>query len=94
MKIRRIKVLLFLSVGLCVVSSLHYYRALYHIPLLKELSNSHANLQHLAALGGFFWEEKVAGRQRSSNMPVPGVQSQAFMVWSAVKSEKKVEVSI
>lgn len=97
MKIRRIKVLLFLSVGLCVLSSLHYYRALHHIPLLKELTDTHANLKHLAAIGSFLWEERVAGRRSDgggSNRVVPGVQGQAFLVWSDVKSEENVEVSI
>lgn len=82
MKIRRLKVLLFLSVGLCVVSSLHYYRALHHIPLLKELSGSHANLKHLAAIGSFLWEEKVTGRVfngRNSNVAVTKVESQASL---------------
>lgn len=96
MKIRRFKALLFFSVGLCVVSFLHYYKALNQIPMLKELSNSPANLKHLAALSRFLWKEKFTGGHDISKNAAPGVQSQAFLVWrpSGVKSQRPVEVSV
>ncbi|KAG5279573.1 hypothetical protein AALO_G00079240 [Alosa alosa] len=91
MKIRHIKVLLLLSAGLCVVSFFHFYKTLNHIPLFKELSDSQAGLKHLAALGNFIWEDKVAGRSSISKF---WGQGQGFMVWrpNAVKNDTEKEV--
>ncbi|XP_030649213.1 beta-1,4-mannosyl-glycoprotein 4-beta-N-acetylglucosaminyltransferase a [Chanos chanos] len=87
MKIRRHKVLLFCSVGLCVVSFLNYYKVLQHVPLLQQLSSQAANLKTSIMASDLFWREKsvLLSRplfqdsldQRANSQDVPPGQAEA-----------------
>ncbi|XP_031144850.1 beta-1,4-mannosyl-glycoprotein 4-beta-N-acetylglucosaminyltransferase isoform X1 [Sander lucioperca] len=61
MKMRRHRVFLFCTVGLCVISFLHYYKALHYVSLLRELSAPYPNIKSFIMVTGFFWREKGAG---------------------------------
>ncbi|XP_011476713.2 beta-1,4-mannosyl-glycoprotein 4-beta-N-acetylglucosaminyltransferase isoform X1 [Oryzias latipes] len=61
MKMRRHKVFLLCTVGLCVISFLHYYKALHYVSLLRELSAPYPNIKSFIMVSGFFWREKGAG---------------------------------
>ncbi|XP_077068078.1 beta-1,4-mannosyl-glycoprotein 4-beta-N-acetylglucosaminyltransferase a isoform X2 [Siphateles boraxobius] len=54
-RIRKHKVFLLCLLGICVVSSLHYFKALQNISLLQELSSSSTNLNNLKIFRGVFW---------------------------------------
>uniref|UniRef100_A0A3B3CBK9 Beta-1,4-mannosyl-glycoprotein 4-beta-N-acetylglucosaminyltransferase b n=1 Tax=Oryzias melastigma TaxID=30732 RepID=A0A3B3CBK9_ORYME len=58
MKMRRHKVFLLCTVGLCVISFLHYYKALHYVSLLRELSAPYPNIKSFIMVSGFFWREK------------------------------------
>lgn len=58
---RRHRVFLFCTVGLCVISFLHYYKALHYVSLLRELSAPYPNIKSFIMVTGFFWREKGAG---------------------------------
>ncbi|XP_036068263.1 beta-1,4-mannosyl-glycoprotein 4-beta-N-acetylglucosaminyltransferase isoform X2 [Oryzias melastigma] len=60
MKMRRHKVFLLCTVGLCVISFLHYYKALHYVSLLRELSAPYPNIKSFIMVSGFFWREKGA----------------------------------
>ncbi|CDQ92216.1 unnamed protein product [Oncorhynchus mykiss] len=57
MKMRRHRVFLLCTVGLCVISFLHYYKALHYVSLLKELSAPYPNIKSFIMVTGFFWRE-------------------------------------
>ncbi|KAL1277741.1 hypothetical protein QQF64_024414 [Cirrhinus molitorella] len=59
MRMRRHKVFLLCVLGICVVSFLHYYKALHSIPLLQELS-SPSNLKTLKMFSDIFWNGPAA----------------------------------
>ncbi|XP_075939142.1 beta-1,4-mannosyl-glycoprotein 4-beta-N-acetylglucosaminyltransferase isoform X1 [Anarhichas minor] len=61
MKMRRHRVFLLCTVGLCVISFLHYYKALHYVSLLRELSAPYPNIKSFIMVSGFFWREKGAG---------------------------------
>uniref|UniRef100_A0A3Q2YW90 Beta-1,4-mannosyl-glycoprotein 4-beta-N-acetylglucosaminyltransferase n=1 Tax=Hippocampus comes TaxID=109280 RepID=A0A3Q2YW90_HIPCM len=61
MKMRRHRVFLLCTVGLCVISFLHYYKALHYVSLLRELSAPYPNIKSFIMVTGFFWQEKGAG---------------------------------
>lgn len=46
------------TVGLCVISFLHYYKALHYVSLLRELSAPYPNIKSFIMVSGFFWREK------------------------------------
>ncbi|XP_017261615.1 beta-1,4-mannosyl-glycoprotein 4-beta-N-acetylglucosaminyltransferase isoform X2 [Kryptolebias marmoratus] len=58
MKMRRHRVFLLCTVGLCVISFLHYYKALHYVSLLRELSAPYPNIKSFIMVSGFFWKEK------------------------------------
>ncbi|KAG9338880.1 hypothetical protein JZ751_025320, partial [Albula glossodonta] len=58
-KMRRHRVFLLCTVGLCVISFLHYYKALHYVSLLRELSAPYPNIQSFIMVTGFFWKEKT-----------------------------------
>lgn len=58
MKMRRHRVFLLCTVGLCVISFLHYYKALHYVSLLRELSAPYPNIKSFIMVTGFFWREK------------------------------------
>ncbi|XP_029948817.1 beta-1,4-mannosyl-glycoprotein 4-beta-N-acetylglucosaminyltransferase isoform X2 [Salarias fasciatus] len=60
MKMRRHRVFLLCTVGLCVISFLHYYKALHYVSLLRELSAPYPNIKSFIMVTGFFWREKDA----------------------------------
>ncbi|XP_037114451.1 beta-1,4-mannosyl-glycoprotein 4-beta-N-acetylglucosaminyltransferase isoform X1 [Syngnathus acus] len=60
MKMRRHRVFLLCTVGLCVISFLHYYKALHYVSLLRELSAPYPNIKSIV-VAGFFWQEKGPG---------------------------------
>uniref|UniRef100_A0A671MW22 Beta-1,4-mannosyl-glycoprotein 4-beta-N-acetylglucosaminyltransferase b n=1 Tax=Sinocyclocheilus anshuiensis TaxID=1608454 RepID=A0A671MW22_9TELE len=57
MKMRRHRVFLICTVGLCVISFLHYYKALHYVSLLRELSAPYPNIKSFIMVTGFFWKE-------------------------------------
>lgn len=57
---RRHRVFLLCTVGLCVISFLHYYKALHYVSLLRELSAPYPNIKSFIMVTGFFWREKGA----------------------------------
>jgi len=58
---RRHRVFLLCTVGLCVISFLHYYKALHYVSLLRELSAPYPNIKSFIMVSGYFWREKEAG---------------------------------
>nr|XP_699442.5 beta-1,4-mannosyl-glycoprotein 4-beta-N-acetylglucosaminyltransferase [Danio rerio] len=66
MKMRRHRVFLICTVGLCVISFLHYYKALHYVSLLRELSAPYPNIKSFIMVTGFFWKE---GSTMSSATP-------------------------
>ncbi|CAL8353047.1 unnamed protein product [Boreogadus saida] len=58
MKMRRHRVFLLCTVGLCVISFLHYYKALHYVSLLRELSAPYPNIKSFIMVTGFFWREQ------------------------------------
>lgn len=54
---RRHRVFLICTVGLCVISFLHYYKALHYVSLLRELSAPYPNIKSFIMVTGFFWKE-------------------------------------
>ncbi|XP_061770309.1 beta-1,4-mannosyl-glycoprotein 4-beta-N-acetylglucosaminyltransferase [Nerophis ophidion] len=62
MKMRRHRVFLLCTVGLCVISFLHYYKALHYVSLLRELSAPapYSNIKSFIMVSGLFWREKGA----------------------------------
>lgn len=54
---RRHRVFLLCTVGLCVISFLHYYKALHYVSLLRELSAPYPNIKSFIMVSGFFWRE-------------------------------------
>ncbi|KAM9857504.1 beta-1,4-mannosyl-glycoprotein 4-beta-N-acetylglucosaminyltransferase [Aulostomus maculatus] len=61
MRMRRHRVFLLCTVGLCVISFLHYYKALHYVSLLRELSAPYPNIKSFIMVTGFFWREKGVG---------------------------------
>ncbi|XP_072538931.1 beta-1,4-mannosyl-glycoprotein 4-beta-N-acetylglucosaminyltransferase isoform X2 [Salminus brasiliensis] len=59
MKMRRHRVFLLCTVGLCVISFLHYYKALHYVSLLRELSAPYPNIKSFIMVTGFFWRERT-----------------------------------
>ncbi|KAL4647813.1 beta-1,4-mannosyl-glycoprotein 4-beta-N-acetylglucosaminyltransferase-like isoform X1 [Arapaima gigas] len=57
-KMRRHRVFLLCTVGLCVISFLHYYKALHYVSLLRELSAPYPNIKSFIMVTGFFWKEE------------------------------------
>lgn len=56
---RRHRVFLLCTVGLCVISFLHYYKALHYVSLLRELSAPYPNIKSFIMVTGFFWRERA-----------------------------------
>lgn len=54
---RRHRVFLLCTVGLCVISFLHYYKALHYVSLLRELSAPYP-IKSFILSTGFFWRER------------------------------------
>ncbi|XP_062852986.1 beta-1,4-mannosyl-glycoprotein 4-beta-N-acetylglucosaminyltransferase [Trichomycterus rosablanca] len=59
MKMRRHRVFLLCTVGLCVISFLHYYKALHYVSLLRELSAPYPNIKSFIMVSGFFWKDRA-----------------------------------
>ncbi|XP_055069585.2 beta-1,4-mannosyl-glycoprotein 4-beta-N-acetylglucosaminyltransferase [Misgurnus anguillicaudatus] len=57
MKMRRHRVFLICTVGLCVISFLHYYKALHYVSLLRELSAPYPKIRSFIMVTGFFWKD-------------------------------------
>lgn len=80
MKMRRHRVFLLCTVGLCVISFLHYYKALHYVSLLRELSAPYPNIKSFIMVTGFFWREKGAATTPLSPSspdeapPFPGIR--------------------
>ncbi|XP_016387782.1 beta-1,4-mannosyl-glycoprotein 4-beta-N-acetylglucosaminyltransferase-like [Sinocyclocheilus rhinocerous] len=60
MRIRRFKVFLLCLLGICVISFLHYYKALHNISLLQELSSPSTHLKTLKMFSDIFWNFPAA----------------------------------
>lgn len=77
---RRHRVFLLCTVGLCVISFLHYYKALHYVSLLRELSAPYPNIKSFIMVTGFFWREKGAATTPLSPSspdeapPFPGIR--------------------
>ncbi|XP_036409439.1 beta-1,4-mannosyl-glycoprotein 4-beta-N-acetylglucosaminyltransferase-like [Megalops cyprinoides] len=76
MKMRRHRVFLLCTVGLCVISFLHYYKALHYVSLLRELSAPYPNIKSFIMVTGFFWREKASPLSRASPEEGPGLVMQ------------------
>ncbi|XP_030594744.1 beta-1,4-mannosyl-glycoprotein 4-beta-N-acetylglucosaminyltransferase [Archocentrus centrarchus] len=80
MKMRRHRVFLLCTVGLCVISFLHYYKALHYVSLLRELSAPYPNIKSFIMVTGFFWREKgmaatpLSPASPEEAPPLPGLQ--------------------
>lgn len=80
MKMRRHRVFLLCTVGLCVISFLHYYKALHYVSLLRELSAPYPNIKSFIMVSGFFWREKglaatpLSPASPEEAPPLPGVR--------------------
>ncbi|XP_041093741.1 beta-1,4-mannosyl-glycoprotein 4-beta-N-acetylglucosaminyltransferase isoform X2 [Polyodon spathula] len=57
MKMRRHRVFLLCTVGLCLISFLHYYKALHYVTLLRELSSPYPNIKSFFMVSEFFWKQ-------------------------------------
>ncbi|KAL6460720.1 hypothetical protein MHYP_G00306860 [Metynnis hypsauchen] len=69
MKIRKHKLFLVCSVGLCVVSFLYCYKTLHQEFLLRELSRHKSSLKSLAILSGFLWGDPLTSTLSNNNFP-------------------------
>ncbi|KAL4658101.1 beta-1,4-mannosyl-glycoprotein 4-beta-N-acetylglucosaminyltransferase, partial [Arapaima gigas] len=58
MKMRRHRLFLLCTVALCVVSFLHYYKALHYVSLLRELSAPYPNIKSFIVVSDFFWRDQ------------------------------------
>ncbi|XP_048847375.1 beta-1,4-mannosyl-glycoprotein 4-beta-N-acetylglucosaminyltransferase-like isoform X2 [Brienomyrus brachyistius] len=58
MKMRRHRLFLLCTVGLCVVSFLHYYKALHYVSVLRELSAPYPNIKSFIMVSGLFWKAR------------------------------------
>nr|XP_023652598.1 beta-1,4-mannosyl-glycoprotein 4-beta-N-acetylglucosaminyltransferase isoform X1 [Paramormyrops kingsleyae] len=58
MKMRRHRVFLLCTVGLCVISFLHYYKALHYVSVLRELSAPYPNIKSFIMVSGLFWKDR------------------------------------
>lgn len=76
MKMRRHRVFLLCTVGLCVISFLHYYKALHYVSLLRELTAPYPNIKSFIMVTGFFWKEKTTPLSSASpeEGPPPGLR--------------------
>lgn len=80
MKMRRHRVFLLCTVGLCVISFLHYYKALHYVSLLRELSAPYPNIKSFIIVSGFFWRENglastpLSPASPEEAPPLPGVR--------------------
>ncbi|XP_047434022.1 beta-1,4-mannosyl-glycoprotein 4-beta-N-acetylglucosaminyltransferase isoform X2 [Mugil cephalus] len=92
MKMRRHRVFLLCTVGLCVISFLHYYKALHYVSLLRELSAPYPNIKSFIMVTGFFWREKGAASTPLSPAspeeapPLPGLHQLEAKVRGAAGS--------
>lgn len=68
---RRHRVFLLCTVGLCVISFLHYYKALHYVSLLRELSAPYPNIKSFIMVTGFFWKEKATPLSSASPEEAP-----------------------
>ncbi|KAG7239542.1 hypothetical protein INR49_028812 [Caranx melampygus] len=100
---RRHRVFLLCTVGLCVISFLHYYKALHYVSLLHELSPPNPNIKSFIMVTGFFWREKgvaatplsPASPKKPLPSPVSANQTPKLEVCRAqqeVEGMEKVEV--
>ncbi|XP_066518988.1 beta-1,4-mannosyl-glycoprotein 4-beta-N-acetylglucosaminyltransferase isoform X2 [Hoplias malabaricus] len=71
MKMRRHRVFLLCTVGLCVISFLHYYKALHYVSLLRELSAPYPNIKSFIMVTGFFWRERATPLTSASPEEAP-----------------------
>ncbi|XP_066563248.1 beta-1,4-mannosyl-glycoprotein 4-beta-N-acetylglucosaminyltransferase isoform X2 [Amia ocellicauda] len=70
MRMRRHRVFLLCTVGLCVISFLHYYKALHYVSLLRELSAPYPNIRSFIMVSGFFWKDGGgAGGESGASFP-------------------------
>ncbi|XP_072530603.1 beta-1,4-mannosyl-glycoprotein 4-beta-N-acetylglucosaminyltransferase a [Salminus brasiliensis] len=60
MKMRKYRLFLFCSVGICVVSLLYCYKTLQKGNFLQQLSGHRSGLKSLAILSGFFWKSPLS----------------------------------
>lgn len=68
---RRHRVFLLCTVGLCVISFLHYYKALHYVSLLRELSAPYPNIKSFIMVTGFFWRERATPLTSASPEEAP-----------------------
>lgn len=68
---RRHRVFLLCTVGLCVISFLHYYKALHYVSLLRELTAPYPNIKSFIMVTGFFWKERATPLSSASPEEAP-----------------------
>ncbi|XP_028670948.1 beta-1,4-mannosyl-glycoprotein 4-beta-N-acetylglucosaminyltransferase isoform X1 [Erpetoichthys calabaricus] len=57
MKMRRHRVFLLCTVGLCVISFLHYYKTLHYMSFVQGISASYPNIKSFIMGSSLFWKE-------------------------------------
>lgn len=55
---RRHRVFFLCTVGLCVISFLHYYKALHYVSVLREFSAPYPNIKSFIMVSGLFWKDR------------------------------------
>ncbi|XP_048870186.1 beta-1,4-mannosyl-glycoprotein 4-beta-N-acetylglucosaminyltransferase [Brienomyrus brachyistius] len=97
-KMRRHRVFLLCTVGLCVISFLHYYKALHYVSLLRELSAPYPNIKSFIMVTGFFWKERdmPLSSTFSDDGPAPVIRPSDPRAWDsrAVEQQPKPEINV
>lgn len=76
---RRHRVFLLCTIGLCVISFLHYYKALYYVSLLRELSAPYHIINNpLNIMSGFLWKDWAS--PLSSAIPKEGHNNKPHVI--------------
>ncbi|KAI4879012.1 hypothetical protein NFI96_028581 [Prochilodus magdalenae] len=79
LKISRHKLILFCSVGFCVVSLLYYCKALQRDTLLRQLSHQKSNLKSLAFINVFLWGDPADSSSLNNNFMVDAYNKKGLM---------------
>uniref|UniRef100_A0A3B3RP99 Beta-1,4-mannosyl-glycoprotein 4-beta-N-acetylglucosaminyltransferase n=1 Tax=Paramormyrops kingsleyae TaxID=1676925 RepID=A0A3B3RP99_9TELE len=97
-KMRRHRVFLLCTVGLCVISFLHYYKALHYVSLLRELSAPYPNIKSFIMVTGFFWKERdmPLSSTFSDDGPAPVIRPSDPRAWDsrAVEQQPNPELNV
>uniref|UniRef100_A0A8C9SQP1 Beta-1,4-mannosyl-glycoprotein 4-beta-N-acetylglucosaminyltransferase n=2 Tax=Scleropages formosus TaxID=113540 RepID=A0A8C9SQP1_SCLFO len=88
MRMRRYRVFLLCTVGLCVISFLHYYKALHYVSLLRELSAPYPNINSFIMVTGFFWREQSFPLENSLSGETKGQGAKEWQVMAKQQNHR------